>query len=108
MKTLLRFSIVPAILVGVAFFLHAQETGPSTKTGTVLSSRTATSWRGTSRGSARPVVRAARHRRSLARADKAARLCADWDEAVAYAQTLIRPTTPANVRLARTGAICTA
>ena len=90
MKTLLRFAIVPAILVGLALSLHAQGTGAERETGKVLLLKNGNVMEGDiKKVGAQWCIRRGTGEIWLAH-DKATRLCADWDEAVAFAQTFIK------------------
>ena len=100
MKTLLRLLIVPVAFVGVGFFLYAQD--PERTKGKVLLLKTGHIMEGEiERVGTHLCVRRGRSEVWIA-ADKAIRLCADWDDAFAYAQTQVKADDANDrVRLAR-------
>ncbi len=91
MKTLLRCLIVPAVLtVGMEYFLHAQDTGKERDRGKVLLLKTGHAMEGDiEKLGLEFCVRRGKSEVRIA-VDKAVRLCADWNDAYAYAQTLIK------------------
>jgi hypothetical protein len=102
MKTLMRYSIVPALFVGAALALQAQDTAAQRTTGKVLLLKNGNVIEGDiAKVGVQWCVRRGASEVWLAE-DKATRLCADWDDAYAFAQTLIKGDSPGErVKLAR-------
>jgi hypothetical protein len=102
MKTLLPFLIAPAVYVSLGFFVYAQEAETDRTTGKVLLLKTGHAMEGNiEKVGAQLCVRRGPSEVWIA-ADKAIRLCADWDDAFAFALTQINPKDANDrVRLAR-------
>jgi hypothetical protein len=102
MKTLLPCLIGPALLAGVGYYLHAQDAAEKPATGTVLLLKNGQ----VMEGDIEKVGTQMRVRRGASEvwinADLSARLCADWDDAYVFMQTLIKADSAGDqVRLAR-------
>src|SRR5713226_1715973 len=90
MKTYFRFLIVPAVFAGVGFFLHAQDGDQARIKGKILLLKTGHAMEGDiEKVGTQWCIRRGRSEVWIAE-DKAIRLCADWDDAYAYAQTQIK------------------
>jgi hypothetical protein len=90
MKTYLRFLIAPAVFVGVGFFLHAQDGDKGQVKGKVLLLKTGHAMEGDiEKVGTQLCIRRGKSEVWIGE-DKAIRLCADWDDAYAYAQTQIK------------------
>jgi hypothetical protein len=106
MKTLLPFLIVPAVLVGVGLSMQAQEAAKDADkgrtVGTVLLLRSGHAMEGDIvKDGDQYRIRRGKSEVCLA-VDSAVRLCADWDEAVAFALTTIKTDSADDrVKLAR-------
>lgn len=86
-----RYLIVPALLIaGAGYFLHAQDAGKERTTGKVLLLKTGHAMEGEiEKLGLEFCVRRGKSEVRIA-VDKAVRLCADWEDAYAYAQSLIK------------------
>src|SRR5262245_11396698 len=103
MTTIIRFVIVPAILVAsVGLVLYAQDAPAQRTEGKVLLLKTGHAMEGDiERVKEQFCVRRGKSEVWIA-ADKAIRLCADWDDAYAFAQSLLKADTATNrMHLAR-------
>ena len=102
MNTFCRFVLAPALLAGVGFFLLAQEPIQERKTGKVLLLKNGN----VMEGDIEKVGTQMCIRRGTSEVwidlDKTARLCADWDDAYAHMQTLLKmDSATERVKLAR-------
>jgi hypothetical protein len=102
MKTFLPCLIGPALMAGVGFFLHADDAVEKAATGKVLLLKNGQ----VVEGDIEKVGTQMRVRRGASEvwiaADLSARLCADWDDAYVFMQTLIKADSAGDqVRLAR-------
>ncbi len=102
MKILLRFLIGTAFFVGMVLLLRAQDFVPERAKGTVLLLKNGHAMEGEiERLGAQMRVRSGTGEVWVA-AEKSARLCADWDDAFLFVQTLIKPNDAGDrVKLAR-------
>ena len=90
MQTYLRFLIVPTIFVGVGLFLYAQDGDKGPTRGKVLLLKTGHAMEGDiEKVGTQFCIRRGKSEVWIGE-DKAIRLCADWDDAYAYAQTQIK------------------
>ncbi|MSQ93179.1 MAG: hypothetical protein EXR98_01335 [Gemmataceae bacterium] len=99
----MRYLVVPAILVvGLGYGLRAQDAGKERERGKVLLLKTGHAMEGDiEKLGLEFCVRRGKSEVRIA-VEKAVRLCADWDDAYAYAQTLIKPDDANDhVKLAR-------
>lgn len=102
MKSHLRWLIVPAVLVGVGYFLRAQDLSETRKTGKVLVLKSGLTMEGdiTQIGS-QVCVKNGKSEVWIA-VDKTMRLSPDWFDAYAFMQTLIKKDNPSDrIKLAR-------
>src|SRR5882672_3798560 len=102
MQTLLRWIILPALVVGLGDFLRAQETGEPRKTGKVLLLKTGHVMEGDIEqiGTEMCIRRGTSEVRIAA--DKTVRLCPDWLDAYAFMQAHIKADSANDrVKLAR-------
>jgi hypothetical protein len=102
MKTYARFFIVPVVFVGLGFFLHAQDGDKGRGKGKILLLKTGHAMEGDiEKVGTQFCVRRGKSEIWIAE-DRAIQLCADWDDAYAYAQTQIkRDDANDRVKLAR-------
>ena len=98
----MRWLIVPALVVGLGCVLRAQETGGPRKTGKILLLKTGMAMEGDIEQVGQQMCIRRGASEVWIATDKTARLCADWKDAYAFMQTLIRPDKSYDrVRLAR-------
>src|SRR5450432_1898 len=90
MNTFFRFLLVPAIFAGAGFFLQAQDAEKERMRGKVLLLKTGHAMEGDiEKVGTQLCVRRGKSEVWIAE-EKALRLCADWDEAFAYALSQIK------------------
>ncbi len=102
MKSHLRWLMVPAVLVGVGYFLRAQDLSETRKTGKVLVLKTGLTMEGDiTQIGPQICVRNGKSEVWIA-VDKTMRLSPDWFDAYAFMQTLIKKDSASDrVKLAR-------